>query len=244
MDRLQALHIVTEVEDTYDSIAAHFSQSRWKLWDDLEYFRPYIHEGQAVLDVGCGNGRLVELFKDTPITYVGVDSSAGLIAEAKKKDFTVSFTPEFVRGSLLDLNGVSGSYDLVLLISVLQHIPKPLHDQAIDNIVSKMKPGGVLLMTNWNLWQRKYIRNVITSLRYSKEEREKGFGYKDVLVHYQQNADIGGRQYRYHYAFTRRDIAKLLKRHGFKIEHNMYTDKYSKSHRLQGRNILTIARLH
>ena len=249
MNRDQARELVADVRSTYNTIATHFSQSRWKLWDDLQYFTPFIQNGQAVLDVGCGNGRLVELFKDMQISYHGTDVSENLIQEARSKFSDHSVQPTFEVLDLFSLDELSDTYDLVLCIAVLQHIPKPLHDEAVSQLVARMKPGAYLCMTNWNLWQTKYLhhiyQNVLKKLHLQEKneyDEEYDTGLRDVFVHYQQNADIPGRQYRYHYAFTKYDIKRLLQSHGLEIVENFYTDRYSRSNILNGRNILTIAK--
>ena len=40
---------------------------------------------QRVLDFGCGNGRLFELFKGRNIAYTGIDQSGGLITHARMR---------------------------------------------------------------------------------------------------------------------------------------------------------------
>jgi len=43
----------------------------------------YIEPGQKVLDLGCGNGRLLNALKDKKIDYIGVDNSEKLLLEAQ-----------------------------------------------------------------------------------------------------------------------------------------------------------------
>ncbi|PIX02803.1 SAM-dependent methyltransferase, partial [bacterium (Candidatus Gribaldobacteria) CG_4_8_14_3_um_filter_42_11] len=38
-----------------------------------------VKDGDKVLDVGCGNGRLVKAFENKKISYLGVDNSEKLI---------------------------------------------------------------------------------------------------------------------------------------------------------------------
>ncbi|MCC6639504.1 class I SAM-dependent methyltransferase, partial [Candidatus Falkowbacteria bacterium] len=85
MNREESLAIVAKVNDTYNTIAPHFSLTRYKLWGDFDYFKPYINSGQEILDAGCGNGRLIEFFSSLHVQYTGFDSSSELIAQAEQK---------------------------------------------------------------------------------------------------------------------------------------------------------------
>lgn len=249
MKREEALHLVDTVTHTYNTIADHFSQSRWKLWEDFVYFTPYLHDGQDILDVGCGNGRLVELCENKNISYTGVDISEKLIEQAQNKYGLIGLHPIFKVGSVLTLHEEK-QYDVVFLIAVLQHIPKPLQEEAMRHVYDVIKPGGVLLMTNWNMWQRKYNGLLIKNFfqKFTRRDALKlgipasSFGFKDVVVRYQKNADVEGAMDRYMYAFTKWEVQQILTRVGFDVEKNMYTHKEQQVSFLSGRNIVTIAR--
>ena len=74
-----------QTEVGYDLIAKKFSETRKYFWRSLEFTKQYVKNGDAVLDFGCGNGRLTELFKNREIKYKGVDVSQKLIDYAKKQ---------------------------------------------------------------------------------------------------------------------------------------------------------------
>ncbi|MFH1192254.1 MAG: class I SAM-dependent methyltransferase [bacterium] len=40
----------------------------------------YVKNGMKILDIGCGNGRLLQALENRGIEYVGVDNSRNLIS--------------------------------------------------------------------------------------------------------------------------------------------------------------------
>lgn len=252
MDRNQALILVTNVRNTYNKIASHFNLTRQKLWEDLVYFTPFIKDGQDVLDLGCGNGRLIELLGEKHINYTGVDISSNLIYEAKKREYNKNINVEFKVNDILNIDIPEKKYDLIILVAVLQHIPKAFHKEIIVKIHKSLKDNGVLLMTNWNMWQKKYIKYILVNLKiflFGSVKKEKygipinDYGFKDVFVPYQAGNDNSIIAVdRYHYAFTKFEIDRLLKNNNFKILENFYTYNENKSNIYKGKNLLTIAK--
>ena len=75
-----------QVKDFYNEMAQAFSQTRQKkLWAEVIPFVRLIKTGMRVLDVGCGNGRLLSEIQARKVYYTGLDFSQSLIAKAKKK---------------------------------------------------------------------------------------------------------------------------------------------------------------
>jgi ubiquinone/menaquinone biosynthesis C-methylase UbiE len=80
--------------------------------EDLRYMRFLVPEGLKVLDLGCGNGRLLAELK--PSLGVGVDFSANMIAIAREKHSQL----EFHEGDVEDADviaGLSGPFDVIIL---------------------------------------------------------------------------------------------------------------------------------
>jgi len=85
MDKNYAQYLLYKTRENYDLIAEPFSGTRQFIWEDLKPLAEYVKDGDKVLDVGCGNGRLLELFQGKNADYIGVDSSEELIKIAKNK---------------------------------------------------------------------------------------------------------------------------------------------------------------
>ncbi len=232
MKQTIALKILLKNKELYDAIASDFSQSRARLWPEFEYFKGYLQKGQDVLDIGCGNGRLLAMLKEFEPNYLGIDNSANLVLEAQKKWPKYDFETM----DILDLSKLKNKYDIVLLVATLHHIPSSkLRLQALQNAYSVLKPGGKLLMTNWNLLQKRYIKYIIkySLLKIAEPNKEiiegvkaKNLDLQDVFIPWQN------KYLRYIYAFNEITTTRLVKKAGFEIIKNVANT----------RNIITIAK--
>ena len=83
MDLNVAKKIIAQNRETYNAIAGQFSASRQKpLWPEVLDFGKDIQPEARVLDLGCGSGRLLQLFKSDSVQYVGIDDSNELLSHA------------------------------------------------------------------------------------------------------------------------------------------------------------------
>jgi SAM-dependent methyltransferase len=102
-------------------------------------------EFAAVLDFGCGCGRLTRyLVPDAGQRIVGCDLDPESIAwcEAHLARERVAFA---LNGASPPLPFAAASFDLVLAISVWSHLPEDLQFAWLDEMARVVRPGGLLL---------------------------------------------------------------------------------------------------
>ncbi|MFL9915762.1 methyltransferase domain-containing protein [Paraburkholderia fungorum] len=106
-----------------------------------------IRPGHHVLDTGCGSGNaILALAASTGPSgkIVGLDSSAVMIGEARKR-FPASALPvEFVEGDVLDLPFLDASFDRVRADRLLLHVDDPV--KGLSEMVRVLKPGGRIVV--------------------------------------------------------------------------------------------------
>ncbi len=155
----------------YDNIASDFAASRKNMkWEEIEYFLTNYEEninGKTILDIWCGSGRLLEHFieqlDDLDIDYYGVDSSSGMIEEAKKNFWFADF---FV----LDMTKIDTfakkNIETVFFIASFHHLQTfEERVQTLQNLKKILAPNSYVFLTNWaldseiNIW--KYSENII-----------------------------------------------------------------------------------
>ena len=160
MNKKMQNKLLNIVKKNYNEIASKFRQTRQKLiWPELTNLAQDIKDNDNILDAGCGNGRLLEIFKNKKINYLGVDSSKGLISEAQKNWPNYNFQV----GDILELDKLKQTnFDYVFCVAVLHHLPgQDLQVEALRQIKNKIKPDGKIILTVWNLWSQKKYRKLI-----------------------------------------------------------------------------------
>lgn len=134
------------VRETYDRIATHFATTREYPWPEVETFCASFDVARA-LDVGCGNGRHVELLVEHAATVVGVDVSRELLGVAT--DRVPSAT--FVQGDASVLPLTDGCIDLAVYVATLHHLPsRTLRRRSLDELARVLTTDGRALVSAWS----------------------------------------------------------------------------------------------
>jgi ubiquinone/menaquinone biosynthesis C-methylase UbiE len=111
-----------------------------------------LHEGDAVLDVGCGTGTLaLEAARsvDRSGRVYGIDPSAEQIARARAKAARRRARVEFQTGVIEHLPFPDATFDAVLSTLMMHHIPAPTKRQGLLEIARVLKPGGRLVIADF-----------------------------------------------------------------------------------------------
>lgn len=196
------------VFDFYESVASHFSHTRYKPWPNVKSFVESIYPEDCLLvDLGSGNGKNIMCF---PGFSIGLDSSPKLNEIAKqnctsKSDF---ITADISRGRLpLRSAGFRSS----ICIAVLHHIRlESTRKWIMQEFCRLLAPGGSILIYVW-----------------AKEQQETSIGYRnmegksDLLVPWvKSNA---GSNLRFCHPFDSTELTELISScTGFSIVRSYY----------------------
>ena len=218
----------------YDRIAPLFSATREFNWADAEVLAEYIKPGSQVLDLGCGNGRLYQILAKKQVKYVGLDQSAELIKLAKEKNPG----QEFVVGDMTSLDFSAQLFDAVIGIASFNHIPgQELQLKTLKEMARVLKPGGQILMTNWNLHSESAQKN-IKKHNWKNWQETPGQGI-DVLVPWKNpQAEILGE--RFYHGFTAEELTNLAQSANLEVVDIFYSHKGQRLDQTTGANILSI----
>lgn len=126
---------------------------RWKIWDEMQSYGEVLYkratgeapemesskaaarrlqgilkEGNTVLDVGCGAGHYLRSLRSVfpfPFPYTGIDATQSYVDLAAKA-FKTDANAAFLRGDIEALPVKDQSFDIVLCMNVLLHLPRIL----------------------------------------------------------------------------------------------------------------------
>ncbi len=217
----------------YQRFGPEFSGTRFGAqpgWDRIIHYFP---ARGAVLDLGCGNGRLAlfleemllghrdeevqqEADGEKMIRYVGVDGSDALLAIAREKTGSLQHvSAEFLQ---VDLSArawrrASRYFDVVTALAVLHHIPGFEARAAFVRAAGQcLKPGGALILSNWRFMHNARMRRKLlpwAAAGLTADDVERG----DYLLDWKQ----GGRGMRYVHQVDEGEVAQLAAAAGLRV---------------------------
>lgn len=237
--------ILAEVKQSYDNISLDFARTRRKSWPEIDALLPkYIRSGDKVLDLGCGNGRLVGSLAEFgyELFYFGLDNSSNLLKQARK-NFGFQYKQVKIvwqEGDMQNLPFADRSFSVVFAIASLHHLPTfALRIKALQEIFRVLRPGGFFIMTNWNLFTfSAFVKyNLLGQILGNLQQ---GFSWGDFIIPWKDShGKVQAR--RYYHSFSLREINKLMEKAGFEVLENqsIWLNKHKKS---VAKSIITVAK--
>lgn len=150
-----AEEMLTLTQNGYDKMADDWSSTRQTFWPELtDKIQRYVfgnHDDNIkLLDVGCGNGRLLSIIPKDKIDYLGVDVSKELLFIAKKNNPDFNFA---LVDPMMDSlsNFEDGEFERIVSIGVLHHIPPNVVENWLANIYRVTADDSFSVFTVWNL---------------------------------------------------------------------------------------------
>ncbi len=185
----------------------------------FEQHRKEISGPLRILDLGCGNGRLLASFKNLKIDYLGIDNSIELLKIAQE----TYPKRKFREMEMTSLELKDDTFDACFAVASLHHLStKLLRRKALSEAFRVTKKGGYFFVTVWNLWQPKYrkfiFKNIFNMIFRNpgdlKRTPQRHFG--DTFIPF-KNKDQKILAKRYYFAYTKRGLKKDLEASGFYV---------------------------
>lgn len=98
--------------------------------------------GRRVFDVGCGDGKFLEIFSKYGWECLGLEPSDTSRAVAQSKGFTVLEVP------FLEVKDDVGKFDMIFLDNVIEHINEP--NPFVKRVFELLNPGGIFVLKTPN----------------------------------------------------------------------------------------------
>ena len=112
--------------------------SRW-----LSFCHDFIGTGTKVLDIGCSNGGILQIFKYAGYNVTGVEPG---LAESQFGREVLKLN--IFTGALEDAEFDEESFDLILIIASIDHLLDPL--DTLKRLLKLCKPGGYLFIDTYD----------------------------------------------------------------------------------------------
>jgi len=171
------------MKNVYGDFSRYYDMLGWNIFARISarrlkaFFKNRGEKPETVLDLACGTGELEKLLAKTGIEFTGVDASAGMLREARKK------LPQaaFVRGDAAEVR-LNRKFDMVLLLfDSANHMHSLAHlFRVFKNARRHLNHGGYFIFdintpSGLKAWEETNIiraqnYTVITSGTYQAEE--------------------------------------------------------------------------
>ena len=148
-----------------------FSSLAHRWWDPAGEFRP-LHEinplrlewiarhasleGARVLEVGCGGGILAEAMARRGAKVAGIDLSEKALRVAELHLHESGLSVRYEKAAVED---VSGEFDVVTCMELLEHVPQPA--SMVSACARLVRPGGRVFFSTINRNPKAYLFAVV-----------------------------------------------------------------------------------
>ncbi|TXT55266.1 MAG: hypothetical protein BAJATHORv1_40177 [Candidatus Thorarchaeota archaeon] len=133
------------VEHSYDRMGERYHKSRNndKFMRQLKQFVELLPLAANVLDAGCGVGKPTsEYLSNEGLKVIGIDLSRKMVDLAKQNVPDA----EFHQMNILELDFPDESFDGIICVYTLWHIPREYHEKIIENFHRMLNNDGILVL--------------------------------------------------------------------------------------------------
>ncbi|MBY9020892.1 MAG: class I SAM-dependent methyltransferase [Candidatus Lokiarchaeota archaeon] len=220
----------------YDILALDYHQKRFYPWKDFELFFNKLNKKQIPfngysLDLGCANGRNFKIFLQSDIKLIGIDNSIEFLKITRDRlrtrdaySINEQKSIELIQSDINNIPIRPESVNTIFSIAAIHHIKNARRrNQVLKQIYATLEDNGLLLLTVWRKYQKKYrfyfIRDWFKRL-YNSNYRIKQNNldlaeHGDKLIPWtisKENLTYN----RFYHFFSRKELKKLLKRFAIK----------------------------
>ncbi len=135
------------VEQGYNKIAEDYYSHRnlSKFDSELEKFASLLPQNAHVLELGCGAGiPTAKFLTERGIKVTGIDLSDTMLNLARKN----VTDGKFIKMDMNDLKFDENSFDGIISVYALFHVPKGDHFRIFKKAYELLKPGGILMINS------------------------------------------------------------------------------------------------
>ncbi len=237
------VHAVLDINRRfYQDYAEPFAATRRRIQDGVRQAVMNLPDGRY-MDLGCGSGALADYWTRPRSNgshrqglYLGVDFSAGLLAEARQNlsaKLPAGLGIAFQQRDLMTPDWHSGiegvPFDGILAFAVLHHLPGHLNRMDfLSQVHSLIKPGNQFILSAWQIQNSPKLlsrRQPWEAAGLTDDQVETG----DILLDWRQSSKGSPQSagLRYVHLFDEGDLHNLADETGWKVKSSSYHDGHT-----------------
>ena len=138
----------------YEFILWAVTRNKEKAFRNFVIDTAELKPGEAVLDVGCGTGTQALSAKERvgeAGRVSGIEPSLEMVTYARRKVVRQGLLVDIQPGVIEQINQPDRSFDVILCIIVMHHMPDESKLKGIKEMARVLKPGGRVLVVDSNL---------------------------------------------------------------------------------------------
>ena len=168
----------------------------------LEYIRPFINDGDSILDVGCSFGAMLKILKDESgldLSLTGVNPEDALAEFGREK-----YDLNIITGMFEEQKFSPESFDLIILDNVIEHFDDPSESVSKLRVLLK-KQGRIFIVTNnidtphGNLWQNFFPDHTVTYSQKTLKAQMESQGFRILDMNIEGHTTYENYHYPYQY---------------------------------------------
>src|SRR5947209_399657 len=133
------------LREGFASDPVFFHRRKWSLIREFFDQREMTPSQMSWLDVGCGQGELLELGASRFSRAVGCDPSTGMMEKSTSADIYAQTSPT-------ELPFPNASFDFITAVCVYHHVRREDRGALTTSIHRVLRPGGIFCLIEHNPW--------------------------------------------------------------------------------------------
>ena len=148
-----------------------------------------VSPGMKVLDIGCGTGAQLELYKNQRCEIYGIDTSPSMLAKAKER---FGSSAQLIITDAGKTPFSDSYFDLILASFVIHEMPPPTRSIVFKEMNRLVKNEGHILLTDFHFKSRWTMKGIFTKCFITLSEIMAGRQHYKNYRHFMKNKGIPG----------------------------------------------------
>jgi len=114
-----------------------YTRTTWRGPYDIRPMKAYLKPGARILDVGCGNGKILDPLARAGFDVMGIDVSRNAL---------LGLSRSIIQGDARNLPFKNCTFEAAVCYDVLQHLLEGERNEALREMGRVLAPGGMLFL--------------------------------------------------------------------------------------------------